>query len=150
MTMRVHLLSPDAQVPSYAHETDSGMDLFACENALIHPGESKLIGTGIAIELPASTEAQIRPRSGLATKYGITVLNTPGTVDEGYRGEIKVLLINHSSEDFQVTKGMRIAQMVIAPVFRPKLEVIETGFIRSFSEPVGTSRGARGFGSTGL
>jgi dUTP pyrophosphatase len=143
MTMRVHLLYPDSQVPSYAHETDSGMDLFACENALIHPGERKLIGTGIAIELPASTEAQIRPRSGLATKYGITLLNTPGTIDEGYRGEIKVLLINHSREAFQVTKGMRIAQMVIAPVLRPKIEV-------GSGEPVGTSRGARGFGSTGL
>ena len=143
MKMRVHLLYPDAQVPIYAHETDSGMDLVAYENALIHPGERKLIGTGITIELPASTEAQIRPRSGLATKHGITVLNTPGTIDEGYRGEIKVLLINHSREAFQVTKGMRIAQMVIAPVFRPKVEV-------GSGEPVGTSRGARGFGSTGL
>jgi dUTP pyrophosphatase len=150
MRMKVHLLYPDAQVPSYAHETDSGMDLVAYENALIHPGERKLIGTGITIELPASTEAQIRPRSGLASKHGITVLNTPGTIDEGYRGEIKVLLINHSSEAFQVTKGMRIAQMVIAPVLRPKVEIVETRFIASVSPPVETSRGTRGFGSTGL
>lgn len=119
------------------------MDLFAHEAVLIQPGERKLIGTGIAIELPANTEAHIRPRSGLAYKHGITVLNTPGTIDEGYRGEIKVLLINHSQEAFQVEKGMRIAQMVIAPVLRPKLEI-------ACCELAETCRGARGFGSTGI
>lgn len=143
MKLRIHLLYPDALLPSYAHENDSGMDLFAHEAALIQPGERKLIGTGIAIELPDSTEAQIRPRSGLAYKHGITVLNTPGTIDEGYRGEIKVLLINHSSEDFKVDKGMRIAQMVVAPVLRPEIEIASGGLAETF-------RGANGFGSTGV
>lgn len=142
MKLRIKLLYPDSIRPSYAHENDSGMDLFAHEAVLIQPGERKLIGTGIAIELPAYTEAQIRPRSGLAYKHGITVLNTPGTIDEGYRGEIKVLLINHSQEAFQVEKGMRIAQMVIAPVLRPKLEIS--------CELAETCRGAQGFGSTGI
>jgi dUTP pyrophosphatase len=119
------------------------MDLLAYEDILIPAGEWRLVGTGIAIELPHLTEAQVRPRSGLAAKYGITVLNTPGTIDEGYRGEIKVILINHSQEDFPVEKGMRIAQMVIAPVFRPKVEVCR-------GEISATTRGAKGFGSTGI
>lgn len=140
--MKIYLLYPDAQVPIYAHETDSAMDLFAYEEGILLPGERKLIGTGIAIELPPLTEAQVRPRSGLAYKHGITVLNAPGTIDEGYRGEIKVILINHSPEAFAVKKGMRIAQMAIAPVLRPQLEVGK--------EMVETTRGAKGFGSSGV
>ncbi|KOR35961.1 dUTP diphosphatase [Planktothricoides sp. FACHB-1370] len=143
INMKIHLLYADAQVPTYAHDTDSGMDLLAYEDILIPAGEWRLVGTGIAIELPHLTEAQVRPRSGLAAKHGITVLNTPGTIDEGYRGEIKVILINHSPQDFQVEKGMRIAQMVIAPVFRPKVEVCR-------GEISATTRGAKGFGSTGI
>lgn len=140
--MKIYLLYPDAQVPIYAHETDSAMDLFAYEEGILLPGERKLIGTGIAIELPPLTEAQVRPRSGLAYKHGITVLNAPGTIDEGYRGEIKVILINHSPEAFAVKKGMRIAQMAIASVLRPQLEVGK--------EMVETTRGAKGFGSSGV
>lgn len=143
MKMKIYRLYPDAQIPAYAHDNDSAMDLCAYEEALIHPGDRQLIGTGIAIELPPLTEAQIRPRSGLAAKHGITVLNTPGTIDEGYRGEIKVILINHSREEFQVTKGMRIAQMAIAPILRPQLEITTT-------EIAETTRGAKGFGSTGI
>lgn len=143
MTMNVYLLYPDARVPTYAHATDSGMDLFACEDILIPPGEWRLVSTGIAIELPSLTEAQIRPRSGLANRHGITVLNAPGTIDRGYNGEIKVILINHSQQDFQVTKGMKIAQMVIAPVFQIKTEVCR-------GKPAKTARGANGFGSTGI
>lgn len=141
--MKIRLLYPDSTLPTYAHETDSGMDLISHEDALIPPGEWRLIGTGIAIELSPLTEAQIRPRSGLASKHGITVLNSPGTIDEGYQGEIKVILINHSSQPFDVTKGMRIAQMVIAPVVRPPIEVFR-------GELVETTRGNGGFGSTGL
>ena len=104
--------------------------------------ESKLIKTGISIELPPNTEAQIRPRSGLALKHQITVLNTPGTIDEGYRGEIGVILINHGKTSFKVTQGMRIAQMVIAPVIRVNIEEVE-----QLSD---TIRGKGGFGSTGV
>lgn len=143
MKLKIHLLSPDAQVPTYAHDTDSGMDLVADESLVIPAGEWRLVGTGIAIELPHLTEAQVRPRSGLAAKHGITVLNTPGTIDEGYRGEIKVILINHSQQAFSVEKGMKIAQMVVAPVLRPTVEIGED----KISE---TTRGAKGFGSTGM
>lgn len=143
INMKIHLLYADAQVPTYAHDTDSGMDLLAYEDILIPAGEWRLVGTGIAIELPHLTEAQVRPRSGLAAKYGITLLNSPGTIDEGYRGEIKVILINHSRQDFQVEKGMRIAQMVIAPVLRPQVEVCR-------GEISPTTRGSQGFGSTGI
>lgn len=143
MKLKIHLLYPDAQVPTYAHDTDSGMDLLAYEDMLIPADEWRLVGTGIAIELPHLTEAQVRPRSGLAAKHGITVLNTPGTIDEGYRGEIKVILINHSHQEFSVKKGMKIAQMVIAPILRPTIEICDD----KISE---TTRGAKGFGSTGL
>lgn len=143
MSLKIYLLYPDAEVPKYAHDNDSGMDLVAYEYILIPAGEWRLVGTGIAIELPSLTEAQVRPRSGLAYKHGLTVLNTPGTIDEGYRGEIKVILINHGDRDFQVNKGMKIAQMVIAPILRPTLEICQ----EKISE---TTRGAKGFGSTGV
>jgi len=117
------------------------MDLFSDEEKLIRTGESALIKTGIKIELPANSEAQVRPRSGLALKEGITVLNTPGTIDEGYRGEVGVILINHSKKDFLITAGMKIAQMVISPVYQA--EVIEV------DELSDTHRGEGGFGSTG-
>ncbi|MGL5197314.1 MAG: dUTP diphosphatase [Chroococcales cyanobacterium] len=143
MKLKIYPLHPDAIIPTYAHDNDSAMDLSANEEVTLHPGERKLVGTGIAIELPPLTEAQIRPRSGLAYKQGITVLNTPGTIDEGYRGEIKVILINHGQEVFQVLKGMRIAQMAITPVLRPEIEVATT-------EILATARGANGFGSTGV
>ena len=141
MKLKVLRLHELATIPEYAHSTDSGLDLAAVEETVISARESSLIKTGIAIELPPSTEAQIRPRSGLALKHQITVLNTPGTVDEGYRGEIGVILINHGNSSFTVTQGMKIAQMVVAPVIRVDIEEI--------SQLNSTSRGAGGFGSTG-
>lgn len=139
--LKVRRLDAGAELPRYAHPGDAGLDLLAAENAELAPGASRLVRTGIAIELPPGTEAQVRPRSGLALKHGVTVLNTPGTIDAGYRGEVGVILINHGAETFRVERGMRIAQMVVAPVLR--VEVAEA------SELGGTSRGAGGFGSTG-
>jgi len=134
-------LTPTALLPAYAHPGDAGLDLFADVSVSLEPGESKLVGTGISIELPTNTEAQIRPRSGLALKNGISVLNTPGTIDQGYRGEVGVILINHGRTRFDVNPGMKIAQMVIAPCLTVTVE--ET------VELSGTARGQGGFGSTG-
>lgn len=142
MRLKVQRLTELAIVPRYEHFNDSGLDLFAIEEYEIPAGESRLIHTGISIELPQGTEAQIRPRSGLALKHQITVLNTPGTVDEGYRGEIGVILINHGKSPFKVTRGMKIAQMVITPVIHVEVEEAD-----SLSN---TSRGSAGFGSTGI
>lgn len=132
-------------LPLPEHQTDgaSGIDLLAaCQDAVIlQPGDRALIPTGIVIALPKNSEAQIRPRSGLAIKYGITLLNTPGTIDSDYRGEIQVIVINHGREAFTVTRGMRIAQMVIAEVVKAKLEVVD-----NLDE---TRRGSGGFGHTG-
>lgn len=141
MILRIIRIKSDAITPKYAHADDSGMDLHSTDEAVIEPNESKLIKTGIKLELPPNTEAQIRPRSGLALKNGISVLNTPGTIDEGYRGEIGVILINHSKKSFSVSKGMRIAQMIIAPIIRPIIEEVK--------DLSNTERGSGGFGSTG-
>ena len=130
-------------LPQYQTEGASGIDLLAaCQEPMtLHPGERALVPTGILIALPKHLEAQIRPRSGLAIKHGITLLNTPGTIDSDYRGEIQVILINHAKEAFTVTRGMRIAQMIIAEVVKAKLEVVDN--------LNGTRRGAGGFGHTG-
>ncbi|WP_417905050.1 dUTP diphosphatase [Candidatus Tisiphia endosymbiont of Micropterix aruncella] len=130
-------------LPSYATEHSAGMDLVAAniEPITIKPQEVKLVPTGICIALPSHLEAQIRPRSGLALKHGVTVLNSPGTIDADYRGEIKVILINHAQEDFIIERGMKIAQMVIA-----RYEQILWDEVDSLDE---TSRGIGGFGSTG-
>jgi len=141
MILKVKKLSDDAIMPSYAHPGDAGLDLFAAEDAEIGPGESRLVRTGVCIELPRGTEGQVRPRSGLALKHAVTVLNSPGTVDEGYRGEVGVILINHGKSVFKVTKGMKIAQMVVARVER--VDVVEAGELGA------TRRGEGGFGSTG-
>ncbi|KFF41345.1 MAG: deoxyuridine 5'-triphosphate nucleotidohydrolase [Candidatus Atelocyanobacterium thalassa isolate SIO64986] len=140
--LKIVKLKDSAIIPKYEHCRDSGMDLISTEEIEIKPGKSKLIKTGISIELPPNTEAQIRPRSGLALKHQITVLNTPGTIDEGYRGEIGVILINHSLLSFKVLPGMRIAQMVIVPIIRVEIE--ETNSLNS------SIRGINGFGSTGI
>ena len=141
MKIKIKKLNEKALIPKFAHEGDAGMDLFSIENLTINPGERALVKTGIAMELPPYTEAQIRPRSGLALKHGITVLNTPGTVDCGYRGEIAVILINLGNEAFNIEPGMKIAQMVIKPVLRVEIEEV--------SEIDETERGIGGFGSTG-
>jgi len=142
MKLKILKLNDEAILPQYAHIGDAGLDLFSLANTTIEPGESQLIPTGIVIELPLGTEAQIRPRSGLALKHQITVLNTPGTIDAGYRGEIGVILINHGKTSFNITKGMKIAQMVIAPVLRVEIEEVQ-----QLSD---TTRRDNGFGSTGL
>jgi dUTP pyrophosphatase len=134
----------DLPLPSYETHKSSGMDLKACitENIVIKPGERKLIGTGIAIALPENFEAQVRPRSGLALKNGITVLNTPGTIDADYRGEIGVILINLSNIDFIIERGMRIAQMIVIPMVQAEIFEVK--------ELDKTKRGEGGFGSTGI
>ena len=135
----------DLPLPSYQSAAASGLDLLAAVPAdaplTIAPGRHVAAPTGIAIALPSGSEAQVRPRSGLARNHGVTVLNSPGTVDADYRGEIQVLLINHGDAPFVVTRGMRIAQLVIAQVTRATL--IETTNLDE------TSRGSAGFGSTG-
>lgn len=130
-------------LPTYATQGSAGMDLRAnlSEDIVIAPGERKLIPTGLKISLPVGYEAQIRPRSGLALKRGVTVLNSPGTVDSDFRGEIGVILINHGKEDFMVVNGDRIAQMVIA-----KHETVEFEQVESLDD---TERSGGGFGSTG-
>ena len=141
--LKIKRISDKAVLPNYAHEGDAGLDLYAVKELVLKPGERGLVHTGIQIELPKNTEAQIRPRSGLALKHGITTLNSPGTIDEGYRGEIGVILINHSSETFKIEEGMKIAQMVVKPVL--KVEIIEVEELSSDTE-----RSANGFGSSGI
>ena len=131
-------------LPHYATPDSAGVDLVAAiEDAVVlAPGERRLIPTGIAIALPPGTEAQVRPRSGLALRHGITLLNTPGTIDADYRGEIGVILINLGQEPFAIDRGMRIAQMVVAPVVQ-----VAWDEVAELSE---SQRGAGGFGSTGV
>ncbi|MBP7074804.1 MAG: dUTP diphosphatase [Rhabdochlamydiaceae bacterium] len=137
-------LEEGAELPSYASDLAAGADVRACikEEMIILPGESALIPTGIKVAIPEGYEIQVRPRSGLALKNKITVLNTPGTIDADYRGVIGVILINHGREPFHVTQGMRIAQIVVAPVF-------QANFVQE-SSLTATVRGDGGFGHTGV
>ena len=141
MELRVKRLTPSATVPKRAHPGDAGLDLCADVDLDMAPGDTCLVSTGLSLELPPGTEAQVRPRSGLALKHSVTVLNTPGTIDEGYRGEVGIILINHGRTVFEVRRGMKVAQLVVQPTLR--VEVTET---QSLSE---THRGKGGFGSTG-
>jgi len=140
--VKIRRLHPDAVLPRYAHgpAEDAGMDLHAVENVLLGPGETKLVSTGLAIELPPGFEAQLRPRSGLALKHGITLPNAPATIDPGYRGELRVILHNFGREPFTIQPGERIAQMVVARY--EAVEWIET-------ELSDSQRGQGGFGSSG-
>jgi dUTP pyrophosphatase len=133
----------DLPLPAYETTQSAGMDLAAAINApmTLAPGKRAMVPTGLAIALPAGYEAQVRPRSGLAAKNGVTVLNTPGTIDADYRGEVKVILVNLGEDSFEIERGMRIAQMVIAPVTQASFTEVD-----SLSE---TERGSGGFGSTG-
>ena len=133
----------DLPLPAYQSDLAAGLDLLAAVDGplTLAPGERTLVPTGLAMALPAGFEAQVRPRSGLAAKHGITVLNTPGTIDADYRGEVKVILINLGNQPFEIVRGERIAQMVIAPVLQAEIAEVET-----LSE---TERGSGGFGSTG-
>jgi dUTP pyrophosphatase len=128
-------------LPSYATEGAAGMDVVAAEDVTLEPGARHAVATGYAIAIPAGYEVQVRPRSGLALKNGITCLNTPGTIDEDYRGEVKIILANLGSEAFEVRRGERIAQLVPAPVLKAAF--------REVGELSETSRGTGGFGSTG-
>jgi len=129
------------ELPAYATDGAAGMDVLAAEDVVLAPGERHAVATGLAVAIPPGYEIQVRPRSGLALKYGISVPNTPGTIDSDYRGEVKVILINHGTEPFDVRRGDRIAQLVLAPVTRATwLKVDELNE---------TVRGEGGFGSTG-
>ncbi len=132
--------------PAYASAGAAGLDLYAAlpagQKLVLEPGARDLIPTGVQIALPEGYEAQLRPRSGLAVEHGVTVLNAPGTIDSDYRGEVKALLINHGGQAFEITRGMRIAQLVIAPVAHAT--AVECEALDD------TARGAAGFGSTGL
>lgn len=141
MEIKIVKLNEAAITPSYAHPGDAGLDLFSIEAKKILPGETQLVKTGIAIALPPDTEAQIRPRSGLALKHSITVLNSPGTIDAGYRGEIGIILINHGKKPFEVIPGLKIAQMVICSIVRARVTIVAQLNV--------TSRSDQGFGSTG-
>lgn len=140
--IKIKLLTSTAQVPQKATAHAAGYDLSSDEDYLLKSQKYGAVSTGIAIELPSFMEAQVRPRSGLALKNGITLLNAPGTIDADYRGEIKVILINHSNEDFFIKKGMRIAQIIFAKVESTEWEITE-----KLKE---TQRGSGGFGSTGI
>lgn len=141
--MKVRFLKSDpaAQLPTYAHPGDAGMDVRSIEELVLQPGARALVHTGLKMQLPDDAEAQVRPRSGLALKYGVTVLNAPGTIDAGYRGEVGVILVNLGQEPFHIEKGMRIAQIVISSVVHAEIEEAD-----SLDETV---RSTGGFGSSG-
>ncbi len=140
--VKIHKIDKSAKLPNRMSTHAAGYDLYSChqQNINLKKGEVKLVPTGIAISLPSGYEAQIRPRSGLAIKYGIGVLNAPGTIDADYRGEIKIILFNFSKKDFIITPGTRIAQMVIA-----KHEIVDFAIAEELDE---TTRGSGGFGHT--
>ena len=142
MTLAFKRIHPDAVLPAYAHKSDAGMDVRSVADIVIAPGKRALVPTGLVMLLPPGYEAQVRSRSGLELKHGVTVLNTPGTIDSGYRGEVGVILANFGDSDFMVRKGDKIAQIVIAPVTQP--DIVESDTVDS------TDRGAGGFGSTGV
>ena len=131
----------DLPLPSYASEQAAGLDVVAAESVTLRPGERHAVATGFAIAIPEGYEVQVRPRSGLALKHGITCLNTPGTIDSDYRGEVRVILANLGSDDFAVVRGERIAQLVPKPVLKARFSEVES--LES------TPRGEGGFGSTG-
>ena len=139
--LRFKKLRRDAVVPTRAHDGDAGLDLSACERVELGPGERAMVGTGLAVAIPEGHAGLVQPRSGLASRHGITILNTPGLVDSGYRGELRIILLNtDASEPFVVEPGMRIAQLVIVAV--PELEPLEV------DELPASERGVRGFGSS--
>jgi len=142
-TIKVEIKKEDQEkIPTYAHEADSGVDLYSAEDCTIMPGERKLVRTGIRMAIPKGYEGQVRPKSGLALKHGITVLNTPGTVDAPYRGEVGVILLNTDTEKpYHVEVGSKIAQMVFCEVAKAEFILVE--------ELDKTTRGEGGFGSTG-
>lgn len=140
--LHITRLRDDAVLPSQAYAGDAGLDLAACEGVTLAPGERATVGTGLAVAIPEGYAGFVQPRSGLATRHGITIVNTPGLVDSGYRGELRVVLLNtDTAASFTVEPGMRIAQLVVLPV--PDVELIEVAEL-----PPSAERGARGFGSS--
>ena len=144
VAVKISRLRPGSRLPRYMTAAAAGMDLYVRldEDVVLSAGKQVMVPTGIAIALPPGFEAQVRPRSGLAAKHGVTLLNTPGTIDADYRGEISVILINHGAEDFVIRDGERIAQMIIAPVSRCQWQLVD--------ELDETERGSGGFGHTGV
>jgi dUTP pyrophosphatase len=146
-TLRVTKMRADAIIPQYETSGAAGLDLAACltTSITLEPGGTARVPTGLQIALPPGHEGQVRPRSGLAARHGVTVLNAPGTIDEDYRGELQVLLVNHGREPFTITTGDRIAQLVVAPVVQADIEVVNDEAALGKTE-----RGHGGFGSTGV
>ncbi|MBD3158534.1 MAG: dUTP diphosphatase [Candidatus Lokiarchaeota archaeon] len=142
VTVRIKLISEDANLPQAAKPGDVAFDLHSVIETTLEPGERQAIPTGLVMEIPRGYEGQVRPRSGLALRNGLSVVNSPGTIDSGYRGEVKVIVINHGKEPFTITKGMRICQLAIRSVPRVRFEAAEELSI--------SDRGEDGFGSTGL
>jgi len=144
VSVKVQRIHPEASLPEYQTMAAAGADVRACltDDIVIKPGERVLVSTGLSLEVPDNHEIQVRPRSGLALKHGIGLVNSPGTIDADYRGELKIILVNWGTEDFQVRHGERIAQIVVAPVLR-------ANFI-SVDQLASSERGDRGFGSTGV
>ncbi|MEI7759228.1 MAG: dUTP diphosphatase [Thermoleophilia bacterium] len=141
--LKVQRLRPDAVLPTRAHSGDAGLDLSACETTTIGPGQRALVATGLALELPEGHVGLVVPRSGLALRHGISLVNTPGVIDEGYRGEVRVIMLNtDATQPFTVEPGMRVAQLLVMPV--PRVEVVEV------MDLTDSARGEGGFGSSGL
>jgi len=139
--VKIKKIKDNAIIPKYAHAGDAGVDLYSTEDYTLKPGDRVLVSTGIKIVVPKSYEAQVRPKSGLALKHGISICNTPGTIDSGYRGEIGVIAINQSNEDYKIEKGKKIAQMIFNKIEEAEFEEVD--------ELEDTTRGEGGFGSTG-
>jgi len=142
LRIKIKKIKESAILPHYAHEGDAGVDLYSTEDYVLRPGQRVLVSTGLSMAIPKGYEGQVRPKSGLALKHGISVCNSPGTIDSGYHGEIGVISINHSNEEFKIEKGIKIAQMIFNKVEEAEFEEVE--------ELDNTKRGEEGFGSTGL
>jgi len=139
--VHIELISPKARLPTYAHEDDSGADVCSIINCILNPHEIKAIPTGLKIELPTGFDLQVRPRSGLALNHGLILPNSPGTIDVGYRGELKIIMMNLGKKPFKIHEGQRIAQLVLSPRYHAHFKPVE-----HLTE---SERGAQGFGSTG-
>ena len=142
LKIKIKKIKESAILPHYAHNGDAGFDLYSTEDYVLRPGQRVLVSTGLCMTIPGGYEGQIRPKSGLALNYGISVCNTPGTIDSGYRGEIAVIAINHGNEEFKIGKGTKIAQIIFNRVEEAEFEEVD--------ELDNTKRGEEGFGSTGL
>ncbi|MBA3064259.1 dUTP diphosphatase [Candidatus Woesearchaeota archaeon] len=142
LRIKIKKIKESAILPHYAHDGDAGVDLYSTEDYVLKPGQRVLVSTGLSMAILKGYEGQIRPKSGLALNHGISVCNSPGTIDSGYRGEMGVIAINHGAEEFKIGKGTKIAQMIFNKVEKAEFEEVE--------EIDNTKRGEKGFGSTGL